>query len=151
MCQVVLPAFAGPVWERCTFGARLLEDRTQPVHAGAGDVRRGGPDRPEVRCRPQRQLLEGKRLERLDEALFREAPSFVKGADVQRLMAHVLNILRRSHATALNEFGRGWDSAPELSLRSPPNRRVEQRLPPARDCAGAGRTPWTDRGTARRR
>src|ERR1700730_127572 len=59
MRQVVFPAIPVGIGKGSAIGSTLLEDRAQPVDACSGHVRRGGPDRPEGRCRRKLELFGG--------------------------------------------------------------------------------------------
>src|SRR5436309_12711781 len=103
MAQVVLPALTSRVAKGRPFGSRLLEDRAQPVDTHSGGVRRGRPDRPEARRRPQRELLRSQRADHLREAVIREPPSVIEGNEVVRL--HVFTVLFRGRPSDLVAAG----------------------------------------------
>src|SRR2546428_4206321 len=93
MTEVVFPALIDEAGKRRTFGAGLLADVAKPVRPDPGGVRRNGPDRPEVRCGPQLELLGGKYADPLGQTLIRESPAVVEAGDSSRSLLHVCQCL----------------------------------------------------------
>src|SRR5438067_9139545 len=130
MVQVVLPAFTSRIAKRRAFGSGLPEDRAQPVDPRPGEVRRHRPDRPEVRRRPQRELLRSQRADHLREAVIRQPPAVIETDEVLLVSLHIVTVLFRGYHWAWSLPGRRDNAGGSVRSRPQHRARVLTRAAP---------------------